>query len=69
MGAKTDASTTGKMAQDSKPMTLKEWKCPRCSLTNEKDMSIAVFGDTAEARQTLIYCRNLHLPSSDRDLN
>jgi hypothetical protein len=50
MGAKSNASTTGKMAQDSKPTTLKEWKCPHCSLTNEEDMSIAVFGDTADAR-------------------
>jgi hypothetical protein len=30
-------------------------------------MSIAVFGDTAEARRTCIYCGNLHLPSSDVD--
>jgi hypothetical protein len=67
MGAKSNASTTGKMAQNSKPMTLKEWKCPNCSLTNEEDMLIAVFGDTAEARQTCIYCKNLCLPSSDRD--
>jgi hypothetical protein len=27
----------------------------------------AVFGDTAEARQTCIMCYNLRLPSSDRD--
>ncbi len=67
MGAKSNASTTGKTAQDSKPTTLKEWKCPYCSLTNEEDMSMAVFGDTVEARQTCIYCRNLFLPSSDRD--
>jgi hypothetical protein len=68
MGAKSNASTTGKTAQDSKPMTLKEWKCPHCSLTNEEDMSIAVFGDTAEARWTCINCGNLRCPSSDRDL-
>ncbi len=43
------------MAQDSKPTTLKEWKCPHFSFTNEKDMLIAVFGDTAEARQTCIF--------------
>jgi hypothetical protein len=67
MGAKSNASTTGKMAQDSNPMPLKEWKCPHCSLTIEEDMSIAVFGDTAEARRTCICCRNLRLPSSDRD--
>jgi hypothetical protein len=67
MVAKSNASTTGKTAQDSKPTTLKEWKWPYCSLTNEEDMSRAVFGETAEARQTCIYCGNLHLPSSDRD--
>ena len=67
MGAKSNAYTTGKTAQDSKPTTLKEWTCPHCSHSNEDDMSIAVFGDTAEARQTCIYCGNLHLPSSDRD--
>jgi hypothetical protein len=67
MGAKCNASTTGKAAQDLKPTTLKEWKCPHCSLTNEEDMLIAVFGDTTDARQTCIYCRNLRLPSSDRD--
>jgi hypothetical protein len=69
MGAKSNASTTGKTAQDSKPTTLKEWKCHHCFLTNEEDMSIAVFRDTTEARQTCIYCGNLHLPSSDRDSN
>jgi hypothetical protein len=69
MGAKSSASTTGKTAQDSKPTTLKEWKCPHCSLANEEDMSIAVFGDTPEAKQTCIYCGNLSLPSSDRDSN
>jgi hypothetical protein len=26
MGAKSNASTTGKMAQDSKPMTFLEWR-------------------------------------------
>jgi hypothetical protein len=67
MGAKSNASTTGKMAQDSKHMTFLEWKCPHCSFTNEEDMSIAVFGDTAEARQTCIMCGNLHHPSSDGD--
>ncbi len=67
MGAKSNASTTGKTAQDSKPMTLKEWECPHYSLTNMEDMLIAVFGDTAEARLTCIYCGNLLLPSSDRN--
>jgi hypothetical protein len=69
MGAKINASTTGKTAQDSKSTTLKEWKCHHCSLANEEDMPIAVFGDTAEARRTCICCGNLHLPSSDRDSN
>jgi hypothetical protein len=46
---------------------LKKWKYPHCSLTNEEDMSIAVFGDTAEARQTGIYCGNLRLLSSGGD--
>jgi hypothetical protein len=50
MGVKSNASTAGKTAQDSKPMTLKKWKCPHYSLTNKEDMSIAVLGDTAEAR-------------------
>jgi hypothetical protein len=67
MGAKINVSTTGKMAQDSKLMTFKEWKRSHCSLTNEEDMLIAVFGDTHEARRTCIYCRNLRLPSSDGD--
>jgi hypothetical protein len=65
MGAKSYVSTTGKMAQDSKPTTFLEWKCPHCSLTNEEDMMIAVFGGAAEARRTCIYCGNLCIPSSD----
>jgi hypothetical protein len=65
MGAKGNASTTGNMAQDSKHMTFLEWKRPHCSITDEEDMLIAVFGDTAEARQTCIFCGNLHLPSSN----
>jgi hypothetical protein len=67
MGAKSNTSTTGKMAQDSKPTTGLEWKCPNCSYTNEEDMLRAVFRDIAEARQTCIICYNLHLPSSDGD--
>jgi hypothetical protein len=67
MGAKRNASTTGKTAQDSKPTTGLEWKCPHCSYLNEEDMSRAVFGDTAEARQTCIMCGNFRLPSSDGD--
>jgi hypothetical protein len=50
MGAKSNASTTGKTAQYSNPTTFLEWKCPHCSFINEEVMSIAVFGDTAEAR-------------------
>jgi hypothetical protein len=68
MGEKSNASTTGKTAQDSKPTTGLEWKCPHCSCTNEEDMSRAVFGGTAEARQTCNICYNLRLPSSDGDL-
>jgi hypothetical protein len=56
MGAKSNASTTGKMAQDSKPMAGLEWKCPHCSYTNEEVMSRAVFGDTAEARHKPVSC-------------
>ncbi len=67
MGLKCNGSTTGKMAQDSKPMTVFEWKCPHCSYTNNEGMSRAVFGDTAEARQTCIMCYNLRVPSSDGD--
>ena len=67
MGLKLNASTTGKTTQDSKPTTGLEWKCPHCSYINEQDMSRAVFGDTAEARQTCIMCYNLRLPSSDGD--
>ncbi len=55
------------MAQGSKPTTGLEWKCPHCSSTNDEDMLRAVFGDTAEARQTCIMCYKLHLPSSDGD--
>ncbi len=67
MGLKQNASTTGKTTQDSKPKTGLDWICPHCSYTNEEDMSRAVFGETAEARQTCIMCYNLRLPSSDGD--
>jgi hypothetical protein len=60
MGSKCNASTTGKMAQDSF-----EWKCPHCTYTNDEDMLRAVLGDTSEARQTCIMCYNLRVPSSD----
>ncbi len=68
MGSKCNGSTTGKTAQDSKTMTVFEWKCPNCSYTNNEDMSGAVFEETSEARQTCIMCYNLHVPSSDGDL-
>ena len=65
MGSKLNVSTTGKTAQDSKNMTVFEWKCPHCSYTNDEDMLRAVFGDTSKARQTCIMCYILRLPSSD----
>ncbi len=65
MGAKSNASTTGKTAQDSKPMPVFEWKCPHCSYTNSEDMSSAVFGDNSVGRQTCVMCYNLRVPSSD----
>jgi hypothetical protein len=67
MGANINASTTGKTAQDSKPTTVFEWKCPNCSFTNSEDMLRTVFGDTSEGRQTCITCYNLHVPSNDGD--
>jgi hypothetical protein len=62
MRAKSNASTTGNMAQDSKLTTDLEWKCSHCSYTNEEDMSRALFVDTDEAGQTCIMCCNLRLP-------
>jgi hypothetical protein len=67
MGVKSNASTTGKMAQDSKPTTGLEWKCSHCSYTNEQDMLRAVFGDTDEVGRICIMCCTLHFPSSDED--
>ncbi len=67
MGSKLNASTSGKRAQESKPTTGLEWKCPHCFYTNKEVMLRAIFGDTAEARQTCIMCYNLRLPSSDGD--
>ncbi len=67
MGANSNAFTIGKKAQDSKPTTIFEWKCPHCSYTNSEDMLRAVFGDTSEARQTCIMCHNLCVPLSDGD--
>jgi hypothetical protein len=67
MGAKSNSSTTGKTAQDSKPTTVFEWKYPHCSYTNSEDISRAVFGDTSKDRGTCIMCYNLCVPSSDGD--
>ncbi len=67
MGLNCDGSTKGKMAQDSKPTTVFEWKCPHCSYTNDEDILRAIFGDISEARQTCIMCFNLLVPSSDGD--
>ncbi len=67
MEAKSNASTIGKTAQNSQPMTVFEWKCIHCSYTNSEDMSSAVFGDTSEARQTCIMCYNLCVPLSNGD--
>jgi hypothetical protein len=65
MGAKSNASTTGKTAQDSKPTTVFELQRPHCSYINSKNMSRSVFGDTSEAIRTCIMCYNLRVPSSD----
>ncbi len=65
MGLKCNGSNTGKMAQDSKPTAVFEWKCPHCSYYNDEDMLRAVFGDSSKARGTCIMCYNLHVPSSD----
>ncbi len=56
---KSDASTTGNKAQESKPMTGFKWKCSHCSYSNEDDMSRNAFGDTDEGGQICIQCSNL----------
>jgi hypothetical protein len=56
---KSNASTTGNKAQESKPMTGFEWKCSHCSYTNEDDMLRDVFGDTDEGGQICVMCCNL----------
>jgi hypothetical protein len=56
---KSNASTTGNKAQESKPMTGFEWKCSHCSYTNEDDISRDVFKDTDEGGQICIMCCNL----------
>jgi hypothetical protein len=48
MGVKSNASTTGNKAQESKPITGFEWNDCHCSYTNEEDMLRAIFGDTDE---------------------
>jgi hypothetical protein len=68
MGAKSNASTTGNKAQESKSMIGFEWKCSHCPYANEEDMSRAIFGDTDEGGRTYVMCCNLHLPSSDEVL-
>ncbi len=65
---KSNASTIGNKAQESKPMTGFEWKCSHSSYTNEDDMLIDVFGDTDEGGQIYVMYCNLHLPSSDEVL-
>jgi hypothetical protein len=55
MGAKGNASTTGKTTQDSKPTTFLEWKCPHCSFTNEEDILIAVFGDPLRLEEPVYF--------------
>jgi hypothetical protein len=68
MGAKSNASTTGNKAQESKPTAGFEWKCTHCSFTNEEDMLRAIFGDTDEGGLTCVMCCNLRAPSSDEVL-
>jgi hypothetical protein len=45
---KSNTSTTGNKAQESKPKTGFEWKYFYCSYSNADDMSSNVFGDTDE---------------------
>ncbi len=56
---KSNASTTGSKAQESKPMTGFEWKCSNCSYSNKDDMSRDVFGDTDEGGQICILFGNV----------
>jgi hypothetical protein len=56
---KSNASTTGNKAQESKPMTGFEWKCSNCSYSNEDDMLRDVFGDIDEGGQICIPCGSL----------
>jgi hypothetical protein len=68
MGAKSNASTTGSKAQESKPMTGFEWKCSHSSYTNKEEISRAFFGDTDEGGRTCVIYYDLRLPSSDEVL-
>ncbi len=45
---KSNASTTGNKAQESKLMTGFEWKCLHCYYSNEDDVLGNVFRDTDE---------------------
>jgi hypothetical protein len=65
---KSNASTTGNKAQESKPMTGFELKYSHCSYTNDDDMSRGVFSGTDEGGQICVMCCNLRLPSSDEVL-
>jgi hypothetical protein len=45
---KSNASTAGNKAQESKPMISFEWEYSHCTYSNEDDVSRNVFGDTDE---------------------
>jgi hypothetical protein len=68
MGAKSNASTTGKHGTRFKDYDRFRMEMFHCSYTNEEDMLRAFFGDADEGGQTCIMCCNLRLPSSDEDL-
>jgi hypothetical protein len=65
---KSNASTAGNKAQESKPMTGFEQKCSICSHSNEDDMSRAIFGDTDEGGKSVSCAVTYNLPSSDEVL-
>jgi hypothetical protein len=56
---KSNASTTGNKAQESKHMTGFEWKCSYCFYSNKDNMLRDFFGDTDEGGQICILCGNL----------
>ncbi len=68
MEPNSNVSTTGNKAQESKPLTVSEWKCPQCSYWNDEEIFRAVFGDADEDGQICIICYNLFLQSSDQVL-